>query len=168
MSEVAQALYEQIIDSPRDLYLRQIYADHLLELGDPRGEVISLQLASADPARVAALIASHGRAWLGPLAPWVSFAATRFEDGFVGEVTLADPAREVTPLIGEPIWSTVRVLHLGKVSRVRGGPRKVLREVSALIAHPVMRSLTTVTVDREALMLERDRDGALVFVPRFR
>jgi uncharacterized protein (TIGR02996 family) len=168
VSDIATALYEQIIDTPRDLYLRQIYADHLLELGDPRGELISLQLANADPARVASLIAEHGRAWIAPLDTWVKFPVCKFENGFLSEVTLADPAREVTPLIGETVWSTVRALHLGRVGRVKGGPRKILRVVSELIAHPVMRSLTTVTVDdQEGLMLERDRDGALVFVPRF-
>ncbi len=148
--------------------LRQIYADLLLELGDPRGEVISLQLANRDHARAAALIAEHGRAWIGPLASWVRFEACRFDNGFLADVALVDPSRLLTPLIGDPIWATVRALHLGRISKVRGGPRPVLRAVSELIAHPIMRSLTTVTVDDgEGLMIERELDGTLAFVPRF-
>ena len=156
------------MDSPRDLQLRQIYADHLLDLGDPRGELISLQLANRDPDRVAHLIATHGRAWIGPLAPWVEFAACKFENGFLAEATFADPSRELTPLVGDPIWATVRALHLGKVSHLRAGLREFLHSVSELIAQPVMRSLTTVTVDGDGLMLDRDPDGARAFVPRFR
>ena len=114
-----------------------------------------------------ALIAQHGRAWIGPLGSWVRFEACVFGEGFLSEVAIVDPSRVLTPLIGDPIWATVRALHLGKVSKVRGGPRPILRAVSRLIAHPIMRSLVTVTVDDEALMLEREPDGSLAFVPRF-
>jgi uncharacterized protein (TIGR02996 family) len=170
MSDVGARLLTQILESPRDLLLRQIYADHLLDLGDPRGELISLQLASRDPDpdRVAFLIATYGRSWIGPLESWVKFAACKFAEGFLSEVALSDPERDLAPLFGDPIWATVETLHLGKISRARA-PGRILRSVSALIATPVMRSLTAVTVgDGESLMIERDHDGALSFVPRFR
>jgi uncharacterized protein (TIGR02996 family) len=167
MSEVADRLYAQIVATPHDLTLRQIYADHLLDAGDPRGELISLQLANRDPDRVAWLVESHGRAWIGPLGTWVRFSACAFENGFLAEVALADPKRDLTPLVGHPIWATVRALHLGPVKRVSGSA--MLRSAAALIAQPVMRSLTSVTVDDgEGLMLVRDREGALMFVPQFR
>jgi uncharacterized protein (TIGR02996 family) len=158
----------QIVENPGDLTLRQIFADHLLELGDPRGELISLQLSNREHPRAAALVAEYGRSWIGPLGPWVRFEGCAFSNGFLAEVTLVDPSRVLTPLIGDPIWATVRGLHLGFVSRVKGGPRRMLSSVSELIAHPVMRSLVTVTVDhQEGLMIERDPEGTLAFVPRF-
>jgi uncharacterized protein (TIGR02996 family) len=66
-----------------DLATHRAYADHLMELGDPRGEFISVQLALEDEAvagadrkerhrREQALLDRHARAWLGPLAAfWV-------------------------------------------------------------------------------------------------
>lgn len=168
MSDITARLLAQIAASPHDMQLRQVYADHLLERGDPRGELVALQLAGIDPGRVAHLIATYRHLWVGPLVPWIKVPASRFKGGFLVEVKLADLKRDLAPVIGDPVWATVRTLHLGPVRRLRGGIGRFMRSVSVLVAHPVMRSLATVTVDGDPLMLERDRDGLARFVPRFR
>jgi uncharacterized protein (TIGR02996 family) len=165
---VGTRLLTAILASPRDMELRQVYADHLLDRGDPRGELISLQLAGRDPARVAELVALHARDWVGPLAPWIDPAASRFEDGFLAEVTIVE-RRDFAAIVGDPIWATVRAIHLGSLRRLRAADlARLLRACSVLVAHPIMRSLVTVTADHEPLMIERDDEGLARFVPRFR
>ena len=163
----AAELLDEIARRPNDDHLLRVYADHLEELGDPRGELIALQLADADPQRVAELISAHGRAWVGPLLPWVRIQGCQFARGFLTEVALADPRSNFDKIIGNSIWATVRTIHLGQVRNLKAEVRPVMRRISALIAHPVMRSLQYVTESNESLMIERDPDGGCAFVPRF-
>jgi len=77
---------------------RQVFADWLVEQGDPRGELVHLQLAHAQlppgderakeaGKRVAALLEEHGARWLGRLLELrkreIAFA---FHRGVIGEV----------------------------------------------------------------------------------
>jgi uncharacterized protein (TIGR02996 family) len=73
------ALEAAIVENPDDLMAHQAYADHLHEIGDPRGEFIQVQLALEDEGKSTAerkklqkkeadLLKKHGRAWLGDLA----------------------------------------------------------------------------------------------------
>ncbi len=160
-------LLDEIARRPNDDHLLRVYADHLEEQGDPRGELIALQLADADPQRVAELIAAHGRAWVGPLLPWVRLQGCQFARGCLSEVALADLRINFDNIIGNSIWATVRTIHLGKVRNLGSQFRPVMRRISALIAHPVMRSLQYVTESGEPLMIEREPDGGCAFVPRF-
>jgi uncharacterized protein (TIGR02996 family) len=111
---------------PDDDEPRRVYADLLLERGDPRGELIVLQLAraagdatEAQVQRERALLNRHARAWLGPLVEVCELGGglsgawargrTRFERGFVATAYLnrtADPA-----VIGHPLWETVTDLR---------------------------------------------------------
>ena len=102
-----------------------------------------------------------------PLLPWVRLLGCRFERGFLSEVALADLRVSFDQIIGDPIWATVRVLHLGQVRNLKSEFRPVMRRISRLIAHPVMRSLRQVTESNEPLMIEREPDGGCAFVPRF-
>ena len=81
-------LLAAVRERPDDDAALEIYRDHLLEKGDPRGELIALQLApSLDEAgkrRLAALLRKHRKEWLGPLAG-VAARAT-FERGFVATI----------------------------------------------------------------------------------
>jgi uncharacterized protein (TIGR02996 family) len=75
-----QALEDALLESPDDLATHRAYADFLCEQGDPRGELISVQLSLEDPAlraeerqrlhgRELELFQAHERDWLGRLAP---------------------------------------------------------------------------------------------------
>ncbi len=75
-------LKQRIFDHPDDREALAVYADVLLQQGDPRGELIQFELALEDPSRSPedraqlthereALIDTHGRAWVGPLAPFL-------------------------------------------------------------------------------------------------
>jgi uncharacterized protein (TIGR02996 family) len=73
------ALEQALADNPDDLAAHAAYADHLNERGDPRGELIQVQLALEDESKPAAerqrlqarekqLLDAHQRQWLGGLA----------------------------------------------------------------------------------------------------
>jgi uncharacterized protein (TIGR02996 family) len=72
VSARGEILVAQILEHPEDDAPRRVYADWLEEQGDPFCEVIRLQCDGGTDARVADLVATHGAAWLEPLAPWVS------------------------------------------------------------------------------------------------
>lgn len=79
MPSLRDALEAALVEDPDDLATHHAYADYLQEQGDPRGEFIQVQLALEDPDRTEAarrklqlreqaLLAKHGRKWLGCLA----------------------------------------------------------------------------------------------------
>lgn len=128
-SKNLEALLGAIYDAPDDDAPRLVLADALLERGDPRGELISLQLRG-DPDRDARkrereLLELHGKQWLGELAPIVQAGFT-FERGFLAECRIDNRHLDrVQKLAGHPAWATVR--------SIAG---------SALIGlHPVMKGL---------------------------
>src|SRR5438034_6067161 len=74
-----RALEDALAENPDDRAAHAAYADLLSEQGDPRGELIQVQLALEDPSlsaaerdrlggREQALLAEHSAAWLGSLA----------------------------------------------------------------------------------------------------
>ncbi len=78
---VRQALEEALADDPDDVAAHAAYADLLMEQGDPRGELIRVQLRLEDKSlsaeerrslrrREKQLLDEHGRDWLGGLAPY--------------------------------------------------------------------------------------------------
>lgn len=91
---------------------RLVYADHLLEHGDPRGELIVVQCALAQQAspelaaRAAALIAAHGARWRDELGLREEDGA--FERGFVEHVAL--PAVRAAATIERLARSPLRTL----------------------------------------------------------
>lgn len=112
----AEELLAAVYANPDDDVPRQIYADFLLERGDPRGEFIALQLQRARDAapseREKELLKKHGQQWLGALAivlRWgKSYAATEFARGFVSVADFIDHANKKLRLIAaDPGWSTV-------------------------------------------------------------
>lgn len=93
-------LLEEIYANPADDGPRQIYADALLELGDPRGEWIALDLARArgelDAAGIARQqeVATSGQiaAWAYPLS---NGGDVRFERGFPARIRLYRNAKDI-------------------------------------------------------------------------
>jgi uncharacterized protein (TIGR02996 family) len=88
------ALLAKIYEEPHDLDARAVYGDWLTEQGDPRGELIALQLSrgllSHDldasygqrklPARERVLLRTHHSVWVGPLGALLTDIV--FERGF--------------------------------------------------------------------------------------
>ena len=84
------ALVREVYARPDADDARLVLADALLAHGDPRGELIALQLAGSDDdrprARCEQLLREHGRRWLGALRP-VTYRA-RFARGFLARLEL--------------------------------------------------------------------------------
>ena len=117
----ADALLADIYANPFDDGPRLVYADFLLERGDPRGELIALQIARGNneaSERERVLIKEHGRAWLGPLVSVLSFgrgySGTRFERGFVHCADIVGSVgKKLRLVLDEPSWATVEMLAGG-------------------------------------------------------
>jgi hypothetical protein len=90
-----------------------VFADWLIQRGDPRGEFITLQLAKARGneeglKRERVLVVEHGRSWLGPLEPVISNQYT-FERGFLFRCKISWRKLAAAPhLFKHPAWATVR------------------------------------------------------------
>ncbi|HTL33788.1 MAG TPA: TIGR02996 domain-containing protein [Kofleriaceae bacterium] len=107
-AELLAAVYE----SPDDDAPRAVYADWLLERGEPRGELIALQLkrerSREDDRRIHELESAHLATWLGPLATVPGIELRR---GFIGAVTgmAADWLENLRSreLPDDPQWATL-------------------------------------------------------------
>ncbi len=109
------ALFATVYAAPNADGPRAVLADHLLELGDPRGELIALQLAKlrtplshASARREKQLLDDHELSWLGPLGAVILPTTTVWERGFL----VAAQARLHGDTVGDPRWATVRKLQL--------------------------------------------------------
>jgi uncharacterized protein (TIGR02996 family) len=102
-------LYAAIVAEPNDDALRRALAAHYDGRGDPRGELIRLQLEIAEKGaagvydgdlfgREHELLQAHGRTWAAPLADLI--AGYKFHRGLIGQVTLPlDRFLEVAPAL---------------------------------------------------------------------
>lgn len=91
---------------------RLVYADWLLERGDPRGELIALMLAGQKPKRIQTLIETHGAEWLGPLTNAVRKVKWRRGFPCAGELW-AKRGADAAKAIGDPRWRTFEKLTEG-------------------------------------------------------
>jgi uncharacterized protein (TIGR02996 family) len=122
-----QALLEAVWAAPDDDAPRAVYADALMQSGDARGELITLQLlrakGQATPqtrAREYELLVDAKRfaAWTAPLSQG---GECLIERGFPFVVKLN--ARGLSPIVSHPAWSTVkRVTMLQAVAQKTLGP----------------------------------------------
>jgi uncharacterized protein (TIGR02996 family) len=141
-------LEQKIIEDYEDLAAFAVYADWLIERGDPRGELIQVQLALEDEAlsprqrqplqaREKALLDAHARTWLGPLAellldvdirqPWHN-PRWRFQRGFLAFLELNRPEMPVIrALLTSPEVRFLRSLSLDYLDR-RGEEREALAQ----------------------------------------
>jgi len=122
-AKTAEDFLAEVWATPLDDGPREVFADWLLERGDPRGELITLQLARArDPVaptvaemikRERVLLVEHHRAWMGELEPVVSKNAYVFERGFLSRAEVPWRKLAATPaLMTHPAWATVREYKL--------------------------------------------------------
>lgn len=105
-AELLAAIYADV----SDLAAREIYADHLQQVQDPRGEFIALQLAGGKPTkREKDLLQTYARQWLGPLDGWLTTTPLVYRNGFLVE------AKRIAKRSGEspasaPEWRTLEIL----------------------------------------------------------
>lgn len=115
MTVEGDELLAQVYAAPDDDTPRLIYADWLQQRGDPRGELIALQIERARSKarrggrqREDELVAEHGAAWAAPLAPRMVRGADGNPDRPVVEFRRGFPAVvETTAINLDPGWSTV-------------------------------------------------------------
>jgi hypothetical protein len=95
-----------------------VLADALQAAGDPRGELITLQLAIADGTgsagaerRVASLLSLHADTWTGPL-PGIERTSRRFERGFLVACETAAENAAIARTLERPEWRTIEELSL--------------------------------------------------------
>jgi uncharacterized protein (TIGR02996 family) len=118
-------LFEAIWAAPDDDAPRAVLADFFTELGEPRGEFISLQLAhhagklgAAGRKRAQKLLTRYKRAWTGAIAPLVFVPYARFERGFIVGCQLAR-SEQLGSLADHPAWSTIREITLHPLTRAQ-------------------------------------------------
>jgi len=116
-AELLDAVYANLADDGPRLVL----ADHLAELGDPRGELIALQcqptpLTPKQQARVNHLVDAYGKRWLAELGDHALLKdGLTYERGFVAKVRLRLHAYGQRS-IGSRLWATVREADLADSS----------------------------------------------------
>jgi uncharacterized protein (TIGR02996 family) len=97
---------------------RAVYADLLTSRGDPRGELIALQLlpklGKPQRDRIKQLLREHQLAWLGELADVALAMDLRYERGFPAALSLDGGASEaaIERLTGHPAWRTLTALDV--------------------------------------------------------
>jgi len=113
LEELRMAIYS----APDDDAPRHVYADALQTMGDPRGELIALQLARTATApvsgREAELLREYAIEWSGVFEPCCR--EVQFERGFPSAVTLRRPRWYTQRAISAPEWSTIEVLDVGEL-----------------------------------------------------
>ncbi|MCB9674899.1 MAG: TIGR02996 domain-containing protein [Alphaproteobacteria bacterium] len=111
-------LLAAVYANPDDDAARLVYADALTQRGDPRGELIGLQLlakpAAAQKKRAEELLQSHRLGWLGPLAPIFDARDLTFERGFPvgGWLSAVTPLDLLQSATGCDVWRTFRWLNV--------------------------------------------------------
>jgi uncharacterized protein (TIGR02996 family) len=138
-------LLDAVLHDPDDNGARQVYADALMEIGDPRGEFIGLQfkeaagdLAPKGKSRMSALLTAHEATWIGPALSRVLYKRVH-RRGMLDEASLRSPSevggavwREA---IGDPRLATLRRLENGHAND---------DDYAAFIGHEALVGLRTI------------------------
>jgi uncharacterized protein (TIGR02996 family) len=148
------ALFATVYADPSDDSARAVLADLLTERGDPRGELIALQLAryGTDKRRSAQekkLLDTWGRTWLGTIEPAVMKSGVEFERGFVAHVRTTKLASRVKGAIE---WSTVTSVDASESSGYVGGGEFLVEPVMKNLRHVIGMSPTVSQLFAEKTM----------------
>jgi uncharacterized protein (TIGR02996 family) len=117
-------LLRAVFDNPHDDGLRLVLADALTEAGDPRGELITLQLGRLggrgtrkSKARERALIREHVATWIGGLSRITYKRSLRFHRGFLVSCALK-PMKAARALAeaDHPEWATVERIEFSQAT----------------------------------------------------
>jgi uncharacterized protein (TIGR02996 family) len=132
---IADELLAAVYATPTDDAPRLVFADHLAQRGDPRGEFINLQLAraagradDATRARELALLAESGGQWVGRAG--IAFAADHvvFRRGFPAYAKLPRTRTVLPSVVGDPAWSTLEVVDV-RWNSTAGTSRSALHDI---------------------------------------
>jgi uncharacterized protein (TIGR02996 family) len=141
LDELLAAVYQH----PDDDGARLVYADALLEAGDPRGDFITLQykrhrgeaLTPAEEKQEKALLKKHVKEWLGPLYDVLQTTSLDFRRGFLYAAQIRPVAKALPAARNHPAWTTVRELNMST-----GGTNE---RGASLITQPNARHLRVLT-----------------------
>jgi uncharacterized protein (TIGR02996 family) len=133
-----EQLFEDVYANPGDETARMVLGDWLQSHGDPRGELIGLQLRRLEhepsreaQARERALLAEHATTWLGPLARLAHKRGLVFERGFPVAVELLPiSVRLVEAEQGHREWATLERVSFAR--RMRGSASIISAHMQAI------------------------------------
>jgi uncharacterized protein (TIGR02996 family) len=119
---------------------RMIYADGLQDHGDPRGELIALQLERARTGgppgdRERDLVRAYAAECVQPLARYLRSGYV-LRRGFLAECVVDDRVAMSPEIVGHPAWSTVEQIATASLSLLRS-PRLVSARHVAIGEHSV-------------------------------
>jgi uncharacterized protein (TIGR02996 family) len=143
------ALYAAVYAAPDDDAPRAVLADALTDAGDPRGELIALQLreaaGTATPEmteRARELVQHHAKSWLGPLRPIVYRAELR--RGFLHTIELAGTwsTPKWNELAHDPALATVEDVEPGQATG---------KVIAGLLAGVIAKTVRSLEVDDDEL-----------------
>jgi uncharacterized protein (TIGR02996 family) len=160
-------LEARILSNPDDLDAYAVYGDWLSEQGDPRGELVAIQLKRVerpdDPTlieRQTKLLADHAKVWLGELAELdsVKDLSVTWRHGFVSAVQLGPPLNKhatskldfpgtLEKLFALPNIALLRELVIGSKDN-DDYPTSWSDCVEAIAKHGAPTGLTKLVIDR--------------------
>lgn len=160
-------LMQAIVADPEDIGPRLVYADWLMEQGDPRGEFIVAQCRGEDASlgdeeraewsrRADALFAKHGRKWKEPFRR-AGIRRLEFRRGFVSDLTL-NAGRSIDFI--EEILAECPLDRL-KVRRLKGDVEKLARCPTLVSLRELNLAAADVSGKRAATLLGSPHIGNL-------
>ena len=142
-------LFTQVYAYPSDDAVRAVLGDLLQQRGDPRGELIALQLArhgkSKRPtARETELERTWRRTWIGPLGEYIEEEKLVFERGFLArarrstiglppEIVAADQWRTLTHLANVGIYDLTLLTRMPSLRHVSSLAPSVLHGLAGTV-----------------------------------
>lgn len=163
-SGILDALFAAVYAAPDDDAPRVVLADALQLAGDPRGELIALQLApptTASERRIKTLLRKPAAMCAPAIWKLLSVKSVTFERGFIARGRLSAHTKTAwQDATGAVEWATVHTLDLGQfagtghLDRRRG--REIRRRALSFIHDPAMRHLRRVAIriDEAAALIE--------------
>lgn len=106
-------LWDAVHAEPANLAHRAVLADALLQVHDPRGELMALQLSGAPAARmrIAGLLKCHYADWLPPFTR-ILHHLVRFSNGFVSALGVELDGAMLGLLLDRPEWRMIEALRI--------------------------------------------------------
>lgn len=120
-------LHDQVLADPSDRGVRDVLRDLWIERGDPRGEYCAVSDPRAiDHLRAAALIAEHGRSWVGALQPVIPLSGALFGYGpwIRSAIVYAEPAA-LTAASDAAAWGSIERIVFAMGSARLISPRMI-------------------------------------------